>query len=504
MRGVGAQFPACVVALVTCAAIASPAHATFPGLNGKIVHGGPGGLSTVNPDGTGVWQRGAPGVDYPTWSPDGSRIAYVSRPQPTGDIYLINPDGSGNTLLHAPAGQVEGLTWSPSGDRLAFATGGDIRIVMLDGTLLPDVLSGPAFDRQPNWSPDGAAIVFTSASTSGSDIYTIEPDGDNLQQLTVSPHTDSSPNWSPDGTRITFDRSFTTSSLRDVFTMNADGSDPTRLTFSTGSGFDSSDPAWSPDGQLLVFHGDREGTADGLFIFNPDTHAEQLIVDGHSPDWQAVQPAPAGFYPRPKSAGQVRVGLVPAYAECGPGSADRTHGPPLANPSCSSPDQVSAALTVGTPDANGNPSKAIGYLQTKPRLGDPATTANEADVDTHLLMLDVRNRSDLSDYTGELVAELRVQITDRNNGPGTGAAATGTTTEIPLELAFSCTPTSDATVGSYCELESALNVLIPGAVKEKQRAIWEIGQVRIYDGGADGLADTEPNTLFMTQGLFVP
>ena len=45
---------------------------------------------------------------------------------------------------------------------------------------------------------------------------------------------------------------------------------------------------------------------------------------------------------------------------------------------------------------------------------------------------------------------------------------------------------------------------MPGAVVEGKRAIWQIGQVQVYDGGSDGLVSTAPNTLFATQGLFVP
>ena len=56
-------------------------------------------------------------------------------------------------------------------------------------------------------------------------------------------------------------------------------------------------------------------------------------------------------YARPKGATPLRVPLVPAFQQCT--AADRTHGPPLAFPSCASPAQTSGNLTVGTPDANG-------------------------------------------------------------------------------------------------------------------------------------------------------
>ena len=49
---------------------------------------------------------------------------------------------------------------------------------------------------------------------------------------------------------------------------------------------------------------------------------------------------------------------------------------------------------------------------------------------------------------------------------------------------------------------ASANALVPGAVVAGDRAIWELGQVKVYDGGADGLAATQPNTLFADQGVF--
>ena len=74
-------------------------------------------------------------------------------------------------------------------------------------------------------------------------------------------------------------------------------------------------------------------------------------------------------YPRPKGATPTYVPLVPAYPACA--APDRTHGPPLAYASCSSPEQVSAHLTVGTPDANGKPAKSVGTGATAPSRVTP-------------------------------------------------------------------------------------------------------------------------------------
>jgi hypothetical protein len=76
--------------------------------------------------------------------------------------------------------------------------------------------------------------------------------------------------------------------------------------------------------------------------------------------------------------------------------------------------------------------------------------------------------------------------------------------DIPMPPTAICAATADPGVGGTCALLSTLDAFVPGMVKERQRAIWEFGAIEVFDGGADGDAQTTPNTLFMRQGLFVP
>src|SRR5688572_9338293 len=82
-------------------------------------------------------------------------------------------------------------------------------------------------------------------------------------------------------------------------------------------------------------------------------------------------------HPRPKGATPVRVSLVPAFNACT--APNRTHGPPLAFPSCSPPAQSSAYLTVGTPDANGAAANSAGFfrLDVHPGATDNISTGVE-------------------------------------------------------------------------------------------------------------------------------
>ena len=95
-------------------------------------------------------------------------------------------------------------------------------------------------------------------------------------------------------------------------------------------------------------------------------------------------------------------------------------------------------------------------------------------------------------------------MTDKDNTPSPGGPGAATVQEFPLPLFASCTPTADTTIGSLCSIATTANTLVPGQVKEEKRSNWQLGQVQVFDGGADGDADTTPNTLFAVQGIFVP
>jgi plastocyanin len=207
-------------------------------------------------------------------------------------------------------------------------------------------------------------------------------------------------------------------------------------------------------------------------------------------------------YPRPRSATPVQASLAVAYKQCQASSANRTHGPPLAHPSCGPPVQESDWLTVGSPDANGNPASSTGTIALRAIVGDPATPADESDVRIVGSMTDVRNKAGLADYTGEVQVRLPLRITDRKSGPSTGEPATGDTT---FNVVMPCAATGSTTVGSNCSVTTTADSITPGAVPEGRRSIWGTDKILVFDGGPDGLVSTAAgNTLFATQAVFVP
>jgi hypothetical protein len=221
----------------------------------------------------------------------------------------------------------------------------------------------------------------------------------------------------------------------------------------------------------------------------------------------SMTPTAAPGHVRPKAASPLRVSLVPAFSPCT--SPDEVHGPPDlpggTNPdgSCNPPAQQSNVATVGAPDSNGKPVNSEGFVRLKTLNGNPATAVDEADVEITASITDVRNKSDLTDYTGELRADLDLRITDRFNGAT--HVDTGTMQNVFLRVKLACAATPGGPdIGSTCSANTSADAVTPGSAREGVRSVWEVGQIQVIDGGPDGDVDTTPNAVFADQGILIP
>lgn len=214
-------------------------------------------------------------------------------------------------------------------------------------------------------------------------------------------------------------------------------------------------------------------------------------------------------YPRPKGATPTRASLVPAYRACT--TPNEAHGSPLSVPSCEPPIQLSTYLTVGTLDANGASANSVGSVRLDVK-NNPSPTPSDVLINARIT--DVRCNGGVStcgpanslagaDYTGELQATTQLRITDRYNSPSGSDPATASDISFPVSVPCSSTP--DMTIGGTCAISTTANAVLPGSVQTDNRAIWQLSQVQVTDGGEDGVASTTTdNTLFMKEGVFVP
>jgi hypothetical protein len=509
-----------VAATVLCSlALAMPADAAFPGANGKINFCRSGsGCYFMNPDGSG--QTPAPPGVYGIWSPDASHFLKSC----SNAICVVRADGTFEQENYYAAA-VNGMGWSPDGTKFVHAEQHcGAEDCTPDSIFYQGYPSGPYVevtaqdDLEPAWSPDGNRIAFVSfrddprglffggppPAPGSTELYVGNVDGTGQVRLTNSPGNEggpgpiievddndgeSIPSWSPDGRKIAV------ASNRDgnweIYVVNADGSGSQRLTNNPAADLR---PRWSPDGTKIAFQTNRDGNQE-IYSMNPDGTDQRDLTNNSSDDtlydWLTI---PINAYPRPRGATPIQIALVPAFAQCT--SPNRTHGAPLNSGSCAPPTQTSSQLTVGTPDANGQGAK----LQSKILYG-----VGSGDVGIISTITDVRKKSDLSDYTGELSLAPGLRITDKNNTPNPGGPGAGTLQDTTLPVTLPCAATTDTTIGSRCNISTTVNSVYPGAVVAGKRAIWELGPVRVYDGGPDGLASTTAgNTLFLDEGVFVP
>jgi hypothetical protein len=221
----------------------------------------------------------------------------------------------------------------------------------------------------------------------------------------------------------------------------------------------------------------------------------------------AVSQVASGSHVRPKGASPLRASLVPSFKACA--TPNRTHGAPLAFPSCNPPVQSSNFLTVGTPDANGAGANSVGSILLKVKATSPedvlissSITDVRCQAGTAASVCSSANAADGPDYSGEVQGNATIRISDHYNGPSLNEAAT--VVDIPFPVNGTCVNTTSTTIGGTCTTNTTANAVVPGSVKDTQRAVVEIGQLQVSDGGADGLVSTADNTLFEVQGIFIP
>jgi Tol biopolymer transport system component len=255
--------------------------------------GGPGvkddayrrGMRVMHPDGSNIVRLTDYGDEPGSLSPDGTKMVFRGARRAwsvegqTG-AWIMNADGSNQTRL---------VTWGPGDEQFCGQSPSE------------DSLS---------WSPDGTKLLFTASrlgcygwsdaeridrygadsvpalpvdTGNHAEIYVMNADGSNVTRLTVTdqPSWSSKAAWSPDGNKITYASSQGSYPATSIWVMDADGSNPIDLNVS------GSRPSWSPDGTKIVF----DNNPNGIYVMNADgTNVVQLSSTGISPHWGPAAP----------------------------------------------------------------------------------------------------------------------------------------------------------------------------------------------------------------------
>jgi len=223
------------------------------------------------------YSSGAKAIDDLAWSPDGSRIAYT-RGNNAGDdsVWVVNADGTTTFPLEiGGTGAKRHPTWSPDSSKIAYAVVKNekeqIYVAPATGGFGPPLANGVG--HEPTWQPYGSKIAFDAYNSGFGyvDLHVVNVDGSGTPLIVPpSPYTEWTFNaWSPDGGRIAY-RATAASSATVYRVMNADGSGDHPLA-SPGEG-DARSASWSPDGSRVVYEGALIGNigARNLYLANTD------------------------------------------------------------------------------------------------------------------------------------------------------------------------------------------------------------------------------------------
>lgn len=251
------------------------------------------GIYTIQPDGKGLYRVVPGGTGFPTWSPDGSRIAFSV---PTSNPRYMLADSDGGRRYTLAGGQIGSPpVFSPDGQRVLFSLGNgsgfDVHSVSATGTGLQRLTT--------RGDVSGVSVSSTGqiAFLSGGDVWTVAADGGGARVLVDSERAYRAVTFSRDGARIAW------STAEKVWTANSDGTAPRPVGDTEGRALEWNDITWAPDGTRLAYRSGTGGVSRIRVVGFDGSGNRAAAEAAQAPNW-----SPAGNRLAIFTAGEVRSG----------------------------------------------------------------------------------------------------------------------------------------------------------------------------------------------------